>query len=175
MRINKIQTTNNLKKFIANNVSTPANGNDNSPYNKTATLSVYSSQARNYFPNIGTMSPEKTFTLQYRNAVELSDGYKLIRPKSINSETIEIKPDSTNGLYNIIFTSFLGGYQHIPFKRTISEEELKADKYLYAGQIKQIDEEKYEFTYHDENNSFISAILNRKECIELMQKTGDQI
>ena len=168
MQVNKIQT-NNLKKFISGNNSiqeqeTPQTNNNNK------LTSFKSSFARTYFPNIRKMSPEEKFDLQYDKATELSDGTKLIRPTVLNTGSTEIEPSKQPGFYDVIFTSFSGGYKHEPTVKTISEDELKSDKYLYAGQIKQVGDDKYEIKYFDDSSNLVTKTLSKKECIEIMKR-----
>lgn len=167
MQVNKIQT-NNLKNFITeSNPSQKQETTQNTNYNQLT--SFKSSLARTYFPNIRTMSSEEKFDIQYDKATELSDGTKLIRPTVLNTGSTEIKPSKKAGFYDVIFTSFSGGYKHEPTIKTISEDELKSDKYLYAGQIKQIGDNKYEIKYLDDSNKLVTKTLSKEECIEIMK------
>ncbi len=135
---------------------------------------VKASNVSAYNPNMKTMSEEEKFDKGYNSGIKFSDGSILLRPHMLNTGLTEIKPSKNEGEYDVIFTSFVGGYKHEPTKKTLDEESLILDKSLCRGSIKQLDDNTYEVTYYTDSNfknyDTTSQIMNKAECIEFMNK-----
>ncbi len=129
------------------------------------------------YNGIKTPSPEEKFDRALKSGVKLSDGKILLRQIMMNTGNTEIKPSKNAGEYDVIFTSFVGGYKHEPSVKTLSEDELFADKGLSAGSIKPLEDGNYEVTYYIDsnfnNNDTNTAIMTKEECIEFLKSKHD--
>lgn len=127
-----------------------------------------------YHPNIKTMSPEEKFDKAFDSGVKLSDGAVLLRPIMMNTGSTEIKPSKKDGNYDVISTSFVGGYKHEPSIRTLTEQQLMEDKGLCNGTLKKTDDGKYELTYYtdtkfNQNYETTTKVLDKSECMEFLR------
>ncbi len=122
---------------------------------------------QSYNSNIKTMSPEEKFDRGYASGIELSDGTKLLRPTMLNSGTTEIKRTS-DGNYDVIFTSHLPMYKGKTENKTVNESELRNDLSLYGGTIKATDDGNYEVLHKNFGNEPI--ILSKSETIKFLRR-----
>ncbi len=130
------------------------------------------SNVKAYNPNIKTMSLEERFDKGLESGVKLSDGSILIRPTVLNTGSTEIKPSKNGEGYDVIFTSFVGGYRHEPSIRTMSEDELINNKSLSGGTIKKLDDNSYEVTYYNStkrsDHEMTTEIMDKESCMKFL-------
>lgn len=135
-----------------------------------------SSQIKSYAPNIEEISLEDKFDKSLKNAIKLSDGQILLRPIVVNTGFTELKPSKMNGYYDVVFTSFVGGFKHAPVTKTITEQELLKDKTLCAGTLLQRDNDYFEVKYYKgtRTNDYTVAteLMNKKTCEKFMKAKG---
>lgn len=139
--------------------------------------SVPANSIKAYNPNITTKSPEEKFDLQFNSGVRLSDDKVLIRPHILNTGSTEIKPSKNPGEYNVIFTSYVGGYKHEPKVRTLDEESLLKNKGLSSGTIKRLGDDTYEVTYYtdrrfNDNYETATEVMSKEECTKFLRENG---
>lgn len=136
---------------------------------------VNASLVQAYNPNIKVSSPEEKFDCALSCGVQLSDGSTLLQPYMMNTGHTEIK-NNNDGTYDVVFTSFVGGYKHEPVTRTLSEEDLIADKGLCGGLIKKLDDNSYEVTYYTSSNfkdtEMNTEVMDKNSCIDFMTGHG---
>ncbi len=133
---------------------------------------VNASNIQAYNPNFKALSPEEKFDKSFESGVKLSDGSILLRPTMLNTGSTEIKPAKNGDGYDVIFTSFVGGYKHEPSIRTMSEEDLIKDKGLSGGTIKKLDDNSYEVTYYNSSNfkdhEMTTEVMDKATCMEFL-------
>ena len=128
---------------------------------------VNSQAVQSYNSNIRTSTPEEKFDRAYKNAVELSNGTKLIRPNVLNSGTTEIIKRN-DGQYDVKFTSYLPAFSGKTSVETITEKELRNDNSLYAGTMKDLKDGNYEVLHENFGNEPI--IMSKDETIKFLRR-----
>lgn len=132
--------------------------------------SVNCSHVTGYFPNIKVASPEAKFDKAFENATKLSDGSAILMPTMIgSSSTITSNGDGT---YTVKTQPSMMGAK--PIVKTMTEEELIADKGLCAGLLKQNDDGSYDITYEfkDDEAGWVPATftnIDKNAVMNLMQ------
>ncbi len=132
--------------------------------------SVNCSHITGYFPNINVTSPEAKFDKAFEDATKLSDGSAILMPTMIgSSSTITANGDGT---YTVKTQPSMKGAE--PIVKTMTEEELIADKNLCAGLLKQNDDGSYDVTYEfkDDEAGWVPATftdIDKKTVMNLMQ------
>ena len=150
--------------------NTPEQSSSNTQKTDCGCKSVTCSHITGYFPNVNVASPEAKFDKAFENATKLSDGSALLMPSMIgSSSTIEANGDGT---YTVTTQPSMMGAK--PTVKTMTEEELIADKGLCAGLLKQNDDGSYDITYEfkDDEVGWVPATftdIDKKTVMNLMQ------
>ncbi len=129
--------------------------------------------AKQYNPNIQTMSAEEKFDKDFNSGVPLSDDKILLRPHIIFTGSHQIARNQ-DGTYTITTKSFLPQYRNNPpTVKTLTEDELYNDKGLCGGSIKKLDDNSYEVTYYTSSNykehEMTTEVMDKKTCIDFLK------
>ena len=138
---------------------------------------VKSYNLKGYLPNI-TYVPKfdisKDFDLYIENGIKFSDGSTILKPVIENPllKSIRLVPSSENGKYDVIRTNFKNGSAYNVVDAVLTEQQVKENPYLYAGQIKKIDNDRYEITHFNDKKEPVTEILTLQECMAIMKAEG---
>ena len=97
------------------------------------------------------------FNIQYKNAVTLSDGTKLIRPVVLSLGKVDIKPTGNEKEYEV------SGQ-----KRVMSENELLSNKALSRGKITETEEGIYKIDFVDTEGKQHHFVENKKGTLDVL-------
>ncbi len=160
-----------LKNVVTSPIkNTPEQSPSNAQKPDCDCKSVNCSHIAGYFPNINVASPEAKFNMAFDGATKLSDGSALLMPSMLgSSSTVEANGDGT---YTVTTQPSMMGAK--PTVKTMTEEELIADKGLCAGLLKQNDDGSYDITYEfkDDEAGWVPATftdIDKKTVMNLMQ------
>jgi len=87
------------------------------------------------------VSVEDLFNLQFYDATTLSDGSKLIRPVCLSLGKVDITPTENFKEYKMTIYPQYYSNKEKKSERTITEEELLGNKFLYKGRIRKATKE----------------------------------
>lgn len=129
------------------------------------------------------VSVEDLFNLQFYDATTLSDGSKLIRPICLSLGKVDIKPTENPKKYKMTIYPQYYSNGDKKLEKTITEEELLENKFLYKGRIrkaskKELDELKskgkpnlkYVITYIDKDDIPQKKAVSEKGCLKILQE-----
>lgn len=139
-----IRTNTQIKNTETSEVQNNSLGTQkNAEKSECNSKSVNYSNISGYFPNINIKSPEANFDKEFEGATKLSDGSALIMPSMIGSSSTVVAND--DGTYTVTTQGTKFGSE--PTVKTITEEELIANKSLCAGLLKQNENGSYDISY----------------------------
>ena len=143
-----VQSANQVTSPINNEVTSPISTKVTSPVEEQNYKSVTYPDIIGYYPSLTRTVEEKRFNNAFDNATKLSDGSALLRPTMLGSSSTIIEND--DGTYTIKTQPSKMGAE--PTFKTITEEELIADKNLCAGLLYKNEDGTYDITYEFKDN-----------------------
>ena len=162
-----VQPAKQVTSPINNEVTSPISTKVTSPLQEPTSKSVTYSDIVGYYPSLTRTVDEKRFNNAYERALKLSDGSALLKP-SICGAAKTITPNE-DGTYTVKTQPTLMGAE--PTFKTITEEELIADKSLCAGLLYKNDDGTYDITYEfkaDDINEWIPVTFTGVEKQTIM-------
>ena len=136
---------------------------------------VKSDNLKGYLPNISyvhNVNDSKLFDLEIEKGTKLSDGSTLLRPVIKNpafNKNVRLVPSSEKGKYDLIGTAFSNGSAYKYVEAVLTEQQVKGNPFLYAGQIKKVDDNKYEITHFNDKKEPVTETLDFKECLNILR------
>jgi len=129
------------------------------------------------------VSVEDLFNLQFYDATTLSDGSKLIRPVCLSLGKVDITPTENFKEYKMTIYPQYYSNKEKKSERTITEEELLGNKFLYKGNIRKATKEelkelkkqgksnlKYVISYIDKDDVPHKKAVSESGCLRIFQE-----
>ena len=136
---------------------------------------VKSDNLKGYLPNISyshSINDSRLFDLAIEKGTKLSDGSTILRPISENpafKKNAKLVPSSEKGKYDVVSTAYSNGSAYRYVDAVLTEQQVKENPFLYAGQIKKVDDNKYEITHFNDKKEPVTETLNFKECLNILR------
>lgn len=126
---------------------------------------------------------EDLFNAQFSDATTLSDGSKLIRPVCLSLGKVDITPTENFKEYKMTIYPQYYSNKEKKSERTITEEELLGNKFLYKGRIRKATKEelkelkkqgksnlKYVISYIDKDDVPHKKAVSESGCLRIFQE-----
>ena len=153
-----VQSAKQVTSPINNEVTSPISTKVTSPVEEQNYKPVTYANISGYYPNLTMTVEEKRFNNAFDNAIKLSDGSALLKPTICGA--VKTITSNEDGTYTVKTHPTLIGAE--PTFKTITEEELIADKSLCAGMLYKNDDGTFDITYEfedDDINEWIPVTL----------------
>ena len=151
------------------------------PSKKTVTVPikkpVKSDNLKGYLPNIiytPKIDISKDFDLYIENGTKFSDGSAVLKPVLENPllKNIKLVQSGDSGKYDVVRTNFKNGSAYTVVDAVLTEQQVKENPYLYAGQIKKVGDNQYEITHYNDKKEPVTEVLTLQECLNIMKTEG---